>query len=421
MHPMRFRWAFLPLLLGLALGCANPRPTLLAVQPPQAYSDGDTRLTLLGRDFVPATILDPLSGRRIATSDGFAARIGAAGQWTELSDLDWLSTGALAVSLPSAMAQRLPAAPLDVEITDPRGQLATLTAGFLELGPDLTRPNLAFTSPSPDAPFAPGMLLRGSFHAAKTPPGAIATAGWTAYENGNPRPRVPCFVAPSAAEVDCAFQFTISQTLGEGDGVRVVADATDASASANQAAASLVISLRAKPSILSLSPASGGTAGGTDLLILGNGFLAGSQATIDGELLFPGGGIVADEHTISGYTPAHDAGRSMIAVHTPLGDANGSGEFIYLPPPLIAAITPETGTAAGGTAVAITGANFGASTRIYFGPTLDSAVPLAEQFVQGDTSIVGRTPSGSGPTTVWAFDATLGFTKLVGGFTWRTP
>ena len=96
------------------------------MQPPQAYSDGDTRLTLLGRDFVPATILDPLSGRRIATSDGFAARIGAAGQWTELSDLDWLSTGALAVSLPSAMAQRLPAAPLDVEITDPRGQVDVL-------------------------------------------------------------------------------------------------------------------------------------------------------------------------------------------------------------------------------------------------------------------------------------------------------
>jgi hypothetical protein len=299
--------------------------------------------------------------------------------------------------------------------------LATLTGGFLDLGLDSTPPRLAFTSPSPDALFAPGMLLRGSFHAAKTPPGTIATAGWTAYENGYPRVSARCFVGPGAAEVDCGFQFTISQTLGEGDSVRVVADATDASASANQAEASLVISLRAKPSILSLSPASGGTAGGTDLLILGNDFPAGSQATIDGELLFPGGGIVVDEHTISGHTPAHDAGRGTIAVHTPLGDANGSLEFIYLPPPLIATITPETGTAAGGTAVAITGANFSDSTRIYFGPTLDGAAPLAEQFVQADTSIVGRTPAGSGPTTVWAFDATLGFTKLVGGFTWRTP
>jgi hypothetical protein len=418
---MRFRWAFLQLLLGLALGCANPQPTLLAVQPPQAYSDGDTRLTLLGHDFVPAAILDPLSGRRIATSDGFAARMGAAGQWVELGNLDWLSTGALAVSLPSATAQYLPAAPLDVEVTDPRAHVATLSAGFLELGPDLTRPRLAFASPSPDAPFAPGMLLRGSFHAAKSPPGTIATAGWTAYENGSAHASARCFVAPSSAEVDCGFQFTISQTLGEGDGVRVVADATDASASANRAEASLVISLRAKPSILSLSPASGGTAGGTDILILGNGFLAGSRAMVDGDLLFPSGGIIVDEHTISGHTPAHDAGGGMIAVHTPLGDANGSREFIYLPPPLLAAITPESGTAAGGTAVAITGANFGAGTRIYFGPTLDSAAPLAEQFVQGDTSIVGRTPSGSGPTTVWAFDATLGFTKLVGGFTWRTP
>jgi hypothetical protein len=71
--------------------------------------------------------------------------------------------------------------------------------------------------------------------------------------------------------------------------------------------------------------------------------------------------------------------------------------------------------------VAITGDNFSASTRIYFGTTLTDAVSLQELFLLDKTSIIGRAPPGSGQTTVWAFDEALGFTKLPGGFTWRTP
>jgi len=421
MRAMRFGWALLQILPGLALGCANPRPALLAVEPAQAGSDRDTRLTLLGRDFVPAAELDPLSGRRIATSEGFVARIGTAGQWLELVAVDWLTPGALAVTLPSATAQRLPVALLDIEVMDPRGQVAILSAGFHELGPDLEGPSLAFTSPSPDTPFASGMLLRGSFHAAEAPPGTIATLGWAAFENDKPRASGSCLVAPGTAEDDCGFQFTISQRLGEGTVVRVVADATDGSLHGNQTLATLVIRLRDKPSLVSISPSSGGTAGGTDVVVLGTGFLAGSQAMMDGELLFPDGGIVVDENTISGHTPAHAAGTGLVSVRTPLGQVNETRPFTYLPPPLIATITPAAGPVAGGTAVAIGGANFSASTRIYFGQSLGDALPLVEQFVQSDTAIVGRTPAGSGPTTVWACDGMLGFTKLVDGYTWRLP
>ena len=69
----------------------------------------------------------------------------------------------------------------------------------------------------------------------------------------------------------------------------------------------------------------------------------------------------------------------------------------------------------------LTGQNFSADTRIYFGATLASAVPLAQLSRPNDNTIIGRTPSGSGPTTVWAFDEALGFTRLVNGFTWRNP
>ena len=421
MHAMRFRWALLQLSVGLALGCENPQPTLTGVEPVQAYSDSDLRLTLAGHDFVPATILDPLSGRRIATSDGFSARIGKGGAWAKLDSLDWLSTGVLAASLPGAAAGQLPVGSLDVELTDPRGHLATLTNAFGELGADMTGPSITFTSPAQGTLLAAGMGLHGSFVASDTPPGTIANLGWTSYENGLARATARCLLTPGQDHADCAFQVTVSQTLGEGDVVRIVADATDASANHNRAEASLSIVLRGKPSMLSIFPDSGGTAGGTDVVITGTGFLPGSQAALDGKLLFPDGGIVIDESTISGHVPAHAAGSATLAVHTPLGNAGGSTLYTYLPPPLLTSIAPGSGAAAGGTAVAITGDNFGASTRIYFGTTLTDALPLQELFRQSSTSIIGRAPPGSGQTTVWAFDDALGFTKLAGGFTWRTP
>jgi hypothetical protein len=161
--------------------------------------------------------------------------------------------------------------------------------------------------------------------------------------------------------------------------------------------------------------------GGTDIVITGSGFLAGSQAILDGVPLFPDGGIVVDDHTMSGHVPAHAEGATSVNVSTALGDALGALVFTYLPPPLIEIITPNTGAAAGGTAVVLTGKNFTADTQIYFGSTLDSAVPLVQLFLQSDSTIVGRTPTGSGQTTVWAWDEALGFTRLSSGFTWSTP
>ena len=176
-----------------------------------------------------------------------------------------------------------------------------------------------------------------------------------------------------------------------------------------------------RPDPQTISPDRGGTAGGTDILIRGTGFLPGSQATIDGELLFPNGGIVVDANTISGHTPAHPAGRAQVAVKSRRGTGNRTIEFTYSPPPLVTAVTPDHGPASGGTAVSIAGSGFDSSTRVYFGATLASAAPLADGFRQGDTSIVGRTPPGSGTTTVWVLSDTLGASQLVGGFTWSAP
>jgi len=103
------------------------------------------------------------------------------------------------------------------------------------------------------------------------------------------------------------------------------------------------------------------------------------------------------------------------------GPSSSKGEaYVFGPGPVITSIAPTSGPAAGGTTVTLTGKNFTAETQIYFGATLDSAVPLDSPSRPSDSTIVGSAPMGSGQTTVWAFDEALGFTRITNGFTWRT-
>ena len=103
-----------------------------------------------------------------------------------------------------------------------------------------------------------------------------------------------------------------------------MAVAIDASSTGNRGQASLDFTVRARPTVQAISPSTGGTAGGTDVVITGSGFLPGSQAILEGVPLFPDGGIVIDEQTLSAHVPAHKEGSAAITVRTPLGDAIGA-------------------------------------------------------------------------------------------------
>jgi IPT/TIG domain len=418
---MRFRWACLTVCASQFWGCDNPRPTLTRVEPGQAYSDSEVRLTLVGDGFIPATTLDPGSGRRVAVIDGFRAIIGKGNAWAELTDLAWQSTGQMTASLPIGLAAGLPSGYLDVDLVDPRGQSAVLENGFYELGRDLTPPVVTFISPAADTPVGPGTILHASIHASDAPLGALTALEWTYVENGVERGTTKCLVAELAVEADCAFQVKVSPNLNGGETIQIVADAVDASLAKNLGETILAFTVQAKATLASIWPVSGGTAGGTDIVITGSGFIAGSQALVDDVPIFLDGGVVLDNHTISGHVPAHAEGPATVTVRTPLGDALGKQGFSYLPPPLVKAIAPSIGDTVGGTAVVLTGQNFSADTRIYFGSTLESAVPLLQLFLQNDNSIIGRAPAGSGQTTVWALDQALGFTRLPNAFGWRTP
>ena len=418
---MRFRWACLTLCASQFLGCENPRPVLTRVEPAEAYSDANVRLTLFGEGFIPATTLDPISGSRVAVVDGFHARVGNGQRWADLANLAWLAPGQMTGSLLGQDTSKsdFPTGPLNVELTDPRGQSDTLTGVFNELGHDSTPPTITFTSPAVKPPVGPGTVLLGSFHASDASPGMLASLSWTYHEPQMTSGPTNCPLAAPSAQADCTFQITVSQSLSGNETIWIEANAADASKNHTQAILSFPVLARA--TVASISPSSGGTAGGTDVVITGSGFIAGSQAILDGVPMFPEGGIIIDEQTMSAHVPAHDAGATPILVRTPLGTALGTLFFTYLPPPLLETIAPDTGSAAGGTAVVLTGKNFTADTQIFLGATLESAVPLYYSSRPSGNAIIGRTPPGSGQTTVWAFDEALGFTRLSHGFTWRTP
>jgi hypothetical protein len=107
-------------------------------------------------------------------------------------------------------------------------------------------------------------------------------------------------------------------------------------------------------------------------------------------------------------------------VKTPRGNAIGTAVFTYATPPIISSIAPDSGSPTGNTAVTLGGQYFTAQTRFYFGKTLASAVELTDLHLQSASSAVGHVPPGQGSTTVWAYDAALGYTRLVDGFTWET-
>ena len=86
--------------------------------------------------------------------------------------------------------------------------------------------------------------------------------------------------------------------------------------------------VRPGPSIASVSPASGTTAGGTGITITGTGFLGATGATIGGTACT--GFLVTAPGTITCLTPAKGAGTYDVVVQTPRGNPVLTAGFTYV-------------------------------------------------------------------------------------------
>ncbi len=109
------------------------------------------------------------------------------------------------------------------------------------------------------------------------------------------------------------------------------------------------------PTVSSVSPNGGSTAGGTAVTITGTNFAAGATVTFGGTAAT--NVVVVNSTTITATTPA--AGPGAVTVTVTVNGQSGSlaNGFTYAIPPTVSSISPNSGSTAGGTAVTIAGTN----------------------------------------------------------------
>ena len=170
------------------------------------------------------------------------------------------------------------------------------------------------------------------------------------------------------------------------------------------------------PTVASVSPNTGSTAGGTAVTITGTNFAAGATVTFGSAAATSV--VVVSSTSITATTPAGSAGAATVTVTNPGGGSgNLASAFTYIAPPTVSSVTPNNGLAAGGTAVTITGTNFAAGATVTFGGTAATNV-----VVVSSTSITATTPAGSaGAVTVTVTNSNELSGSLASAFTYVVP
>jgi hypothetical protein len=140
------------------------------------------------------------------------------------------------------------------------------------------------------------------------------------------------------------------------------------------------------PTITSVTPNIGPTAGGTSVTITGTGFINGLTVVLGG----PACSIAFSSATqILCTTPSQSAGSVLLLVTNPDGQS-ASSTFNYLPAPTITSLSPANGAPAGGTAVTLYGTNFTCPpTSVTFGGAAASVITCSSG------QIALTTPAGS--------------------------
>ena len=152
----------------------------------------------------------------------------------------------------------------------------------------------------------------------------------------------------------------------------------------------------AVPTVTAVRPGAGPIQGGSMVQIIGTGFVAGSTSVTFGAGHIATS-ITVDSPTVITATPPADTGTVDITVTTPGGTSYTSpaDKFTYSSPPLVTAISRNTGPTAGGTNVTITGTSFVAgATSVAFGTR------AATKLTVSASSITATSPAAAGAGTV---------------------
>jgi hypothetical protein len=121
-----------------------------------------------------------------------------------------------------------------------------------------------------------------------------------------------------------------------------------------------------QPTITKVTPATGATTGGTSVTITGTHFIGVTSVTFGGSAARTVKVVSTTE--ITAITPTHAAGKVAVTVTSSGGTYTDATAFTFVvPKPVVTAVTPPTGTTAGGTVVSISGHFLTSPTSVTFG------------------------------------------------------
>jgi hypothetical protein len=173
---------------------------------------------------------------------------------------------------------------------------------------------------------------------------------------------------------------------------------------------------QAPPILASITPTSGTTAGGTSVTITGTNL---ENATAVDFGTTPATITSDTSGVIMATSPAGAAGTVNVTVTTTGGTSavSTSGQFTYIPPPAVTAVTPDAGPLAGGTTVTITGTGLANASTVDFGT--NSAKIVSDTGSQ----IVVTDPPGAAGTVEVTVTTSIGATTTTtsGQFTYVAP
>ncbi|MBV4533714.1 autotransporter domain-containing protein [Pseudomonas sp. SWRI107] len=169
------------------------------------------------------------------------------------------------------------------------------------------------------------------------------------------------------------------------------------------------------PTLSSINPNSGSTAGGTSVTLTGTNLSGATAVTFDG--VAATGLVVNSSTSVTVTTPAHAAGAVAVSITTPGGNTSLAAAYTYVtPPPTLSAANPNTGPSAGGTSVTLTGTNLTGTTAVSFGGNAAAAVT-----VNSPTSVTVITPAHAAGTVNIVATIAGGTATLTNAFTYVAP
>jgi hypothetical protein len=343
-------------------------PTITAVGPTSGTTLGGTSVTIAGTSFNGATAV---------TFGGSAAASYTVNSATQIT----------------ATAPPRAAGAVDVSVAT-TGGTAISTNAFTYTAPDpAVAPTLTLVTP------ATGSSLGGTV---VTLTGANLTGATAVSFGGTP---AASFALTSATSITAT-------TPAAAAGAVSVSVTTPGGTSSLPTAFTYVVPV---PTITSVSPTSGTTAGGSIVAITGTN-LTGTTAVTFGTA--PATAFTVTSATsITATTPAAAAGAVSVSVTTPGGTRTQNGAFTFVvPTPTITSVSPSSGTTAGGTTVTISGTNLTGATAVSFGGTAPTSYSVGSA-----TSITAYSPATAVGVVYVSVTTPGGTTQLASAFTFTAP